>query len=100
MVPSKPTLAELLLKRGLLTPAQIEHVENQAREQKKSIEQIIKEEALVYPEPLAQLKAELIGVPYIDLQTVQIDEHAMHDVSPRAATRRPRRLRLPNSSCG
>jgi hypothetical protein len=82
MAPSKPTLAKLLLERGLLTPAQIEHVQNQAREQKKSIEQIIKEETLVYPEPLAQLKAELIGVPYIDLQTVQIDERAMHDVSP------------------
>lgn len=86
MAPSKPTLVELLLERGLLTPTQIEHVENQAREQKKSIEQIIKEETLVYPEPLAQLKAELIGVPYIDLQTIRIDEHAMHDVSPRAAT--------------
>lgn len=86
MASSKSTLVQLLLKRGLLTPVQIEHVQNQAHEQKKTAEQIIKEENLVYPEPLAQVKAELIGVPYIDLQTVQIDEHAMRDVSPRAAT--------------
>ena len=85
MPQSATSLENLLLEHGLLKPSQLEYVQEQAEQQKKSITDIIREEQLVYPEPLAQLKAEALGVPYVDLKSVQINETAMADIADRAA---------------
>jgi len=86
MSPKNSSLANLLLEHGLLKPSQLEHVQERAKKQKKSITDIIREEQLVYPEPLAQLKASSLDVPYVDLQSVKIDPTAMDDIASRAAT--------------
>ncbi|MFH1353740.1 MAG: GspE/PulE family protein [bacterium] len=82
----KPNFEELLLEHGLLKPAQLEHVQRLAIEQKKTLEEVIRAEKLVFPEPLAQLKAAFLGVPYVDLKVVEIDDTAMSGISQRAAT--------------
>lgn len=86
MADQKPTFEELLLEHGLLKPAQLEHVQRRAAEQNKSLTDIIRDEQLVYPEPLAQLKAAFLGLPYVDLKVVDIDDGAMRGISERAAT--------------
>ncbi len=86
MADQKPTFEELLLEHGLLKPAQLAHVQRRAAEQNKSLEDIIRDEQLVYPEPLAQLKATFLGLPYVDLKVVDIDDNAMRGISERAAT--------------
>jgi len=86
MADKKPTFEELLLEHGLLKPAQLAHVQRRATEQNKSLEDIIRDEQLVYPEPLAQLKATFLGLPYVDLKVVDIDDSAMRGISERAAT--------------
>lgn len=78
-------LANALLERGLLKPAQVEHVQSRARDEGKTMLQIIQEENLVYPEALAQIHAELSGFPYVDLETIKVNEHAMRDISRKAA---------------
>ena len=85
MPQSSTSLENLLLEHGLLKPNQLEYVQERAKQQKKSIADIIREEKLVYPEPLAQLKAEATGVPYVDLKSVQMDPTAMEGIAERAA---------------
>lgn len=85
MANSQTSLENLLLEHGLLKPNQLEYVQERAKRQKQSIIDIIRAEQLVYPEPLAQLTAESLGLPYVDLQSVQVDPAAMADISVRAA---------------
>ncbi len=82
---TKPTLEQLLLEHRLLKPTQLDHIKRVAQEEDKKIEEVIREEKLVYPEPLAQLKAESLGVPYVDLSTIQSDDRAMSGISTKAA---------------
>lgn len=85
MASSKTSLENLLLEHGLLKPDQMAYVQQKASSQKQSITDIIRAEQLVYPEPLAQLTAESLGLPYVDLQSVQVDPSAMADIASRAA---------------
>lgn len=79
------SLEKLLLEHGLLNDEQLRHVKEKAKSEGKKISDVIREEQLVYPEPLAQLKAETVGVPYVDLNVVRIDPAAMEGVADRAA---------------
>lgn len=47
---------------------------------------VIRAENLVYPEVLAQVIAEVIGVPYIDLQKTKVNDDALAEVSRKAIT--------------
>lgn len=76
---------ELLVERGLLTTDQLQHVKNRAEQEGVTPENIIEQERLVFPEALAQIQAEIAGVPYIDLATAQTDNQAMRDISRKAA---------------
>ncbi len=78
-------LLELLAERGLLKPAQVEHVRKRAAQEQISYEEIIRTERLVFPEALAQVQAEVLGVPYIDLSQIKINDEAMRDISRKAA---------------
>ncbi len=78
-------LLDLLLKRGLLKPEHIEHVKNRAENEGITVEQVIKTERLVFPEALAQVRAEMLGIPYIDLTKVKGDNEAMRDIARKAA---------------
>ncbi|MDP3997548.1 MAG: GspE/PulE family protein [bacterium] len=78
-------IEELLLERGLIKPEQIQRIHRRQEAEQKSFLDVLREEKIVYPEQLAQVKAEATGVPYIDLSSVQPDEKAMRDISRQAA---------------
>lgn len=78
-------LLDNLQQRGLLKAEQAVHVLQRMEQEKKGAEEIITEEKLVYPEALAQVRAELLGIPFVDLKKVTINGEAMRDVSRKAA---------------
>jgi type IV pilus assembly protein PilB len=78
-------LLDHLLKRGLLKPDQIEHVKNRAQNEGVSAEEVIKAERLIFPEALAQVRADMLGIPYIDLTQLKVDDEAMRDIARKAA---------------
>lgn len=78
-------IEQLLIERGLIKPTQLEHIHSRQAADGLSIEAIVLQERLVYPEALAQIRAEVLGIPYIDLGTIARSETAMQNVSPQAA---------------
>jgi len=78
-------LLELLAERGLLKPQQVEHVKNRSEQEGRGAEEVIRAEKLVFPEALAQVQAEAVGLPYIDLNKVRVKDSAMQDISRKAA---------------
>lgn len=82
---SKQKLPDILLERGLLKAEQLDQVARRAQQEGREIEDVILDEKLVFPEALAQVKAEVLGLPYIDLAKTAIKENAMRDISHRAA---------------
>lgn len=82
---SSSTFEQLLVARGLITAEQLSRLQRQATTEGRSLEAVISAERLILPEALAQLKAELTGVPYIDIATAKKDGEAMRDISRAAA---------------
>ncbi|MEX1111872.1 MAG: GspE/PulE family protein [Candidatus Andersenbacteria bacterium] len=78
-------LLDALLQRGLLKVEQVERVAARSDKENKAPEEIILAERLVFPEALAQVQAEILGIPYVDLTKATIDEKAMQDISRKAA---------------
>ncbi len=78
-------ILDLLVERGLLKTDQAEHVKARAEKENLSIEEVVSSERLVFPEALAQVKADLLDIPYIDLSKVSLNEEAMRDISRKAA---------------
>ncbi len=75
----------MLIDRGLVKPAQIERIHQRMSQENRSFTDILHEEKIVYPEQLAQVQAEIIGLPYIDLGNTVVKESAMRDISRQAA---------------
>ncbi|MEX0650375.1 MAG: GspE/PulE family protein [Candidatus Andersenbacteria bacterium] len=78
-------LLAALQERGLLKDDQVKHVLARAEKERKTPEEIILMERLVFPEALAQVQANLLAIPYIDLTQTQLNEAAMKDISRKAA---------------
>jgi type IV pilus assembly protein PilB len=78
-------LEEQLVARGLLTPEQVTHLRRRAEKENLTLEAVIKEERLVFPEALTQVKAELAGLPYVDLEQAKLADGLMKDISRQAA---------------
>lgn len=78
-------LIALLTERGLLEPADIDHIRKRAVAEKHSFIDILRDEKKVFPEALAQVQAEVLAVPYIDLSATKVNEKAMRDISRQAA---------------
>lgn len=85
MADQQLTLEDLLVTRGLLKAAGMTHIRQRAQKELRSIEEIIREERLVFPEALAQVKAEFLGIPYVDLSKIKPSGEAMRDISRQAA---------------
>lgn len=77
-------LLQLLSERGLLKEGQREHVVGRAQKEGITPEEVIRTENLVFPEALAQVKSEVLGVPYADLNKTGVDDAAMEGVSRKA----------------
>jgi type IV pilus assembly protein PilB len=78
-------LLSLLQERGLLSGEQLNTVVKRAQQEKVPVENILREEKILFPEILAQIQAEVSGIPYIDLDKVKINPQAMRDISRKAA---------------
>ena len=82
---TNPSLGETLVARGLLTPEQLTEIEAKAQTEGTSIETIITREKLVFPEAMTQVKAEVLAIPYVDINKVKRNPAAMRDISRQAA---------------
>lgn len=85
MADNQQNLLDALVAKGLIKPADRQHVIERSKQVKASYEDVIASERLVFPEVLAQVGAEVLGVPYVDLSKVKISKDAMSDISQRAA---------------
>ena len=82
---SEDKLVTELLDRGLLQPEDVERIRQRAAQEKRSFIAIVREDRAVFPEALAQVMADVLGVPYIDLAQTKASERAMRDISRQAA---------------
>jgi type IV pilus assembly protein PilB len=85
MAAPQSSLPDALIQRGLLKPEILARYEARAAQENKTLVKILQEEKAIFPEALAQLRAELLDVPYIDLEKVKLNENAMRDISRKAA---------------
>jgi len=85
MADRQQQLEQALLERGLVKPEQLERVHGRMKKEQRSFEDVVRDEKIVFPEQLAQVRADILGVPYIDLSTVAPSEAAMRDISKQAA---------------
>ena len=85
MTDPQQQIEELLLERGLIKPDQLEKIHQSMEEEGKTLVDVIQEEKLIYSEQLAQVKAQALGVPYMDLSSVTPSPQAMRDISKQAA---------------
>lgn len=78
-------LLNLLLERGLVTEDQLAHIKSRAEQEKVTTQQVVQQERLVAPEAFAQIRAELQGVPYVDLTQAKIESDVMRGIPRKAA---------------
>ncbi len=68
----KKSIADILQKRGLLTPEQVADLRVEEINFGRPIEKLLEERKLVEAKDLAEAKGELFGISYIDLADVDI----------------------------
>jgi len=69
----RASLEEILLKRGLLSPAQLDNCIQEAQSTQQPLRPLLLQEGLVEEEALAQAIAEQFGLPFEPLQEFRID---------------------------
>lgn len=85
MASSERLVEELLVERGLLKPEQLAAARQRAEQANVNVLDILQVEKMINPEALAQLQAERLGLPYIDLTKIKPSKKVMRDVSRQAA---------------
>ncbi|MEX1997898.1 MAG: GspE/PulE family protein [Candidatus Andersenbacteria bacterium] len=85
MADNQLQLEQKLLERGLIKPTQLERIHNLMAKESLAMEEVLLKEKMVYPEQLAQVRAEMLRIPYIDLTSTRINEQAMATISRQAA---------------
>ncbi len=65
--PRAAFIEDILAAKGFLTPEQLTFVKNEAKNKQESSEKVLAQMGWVSAEALAQAKAEVIGVPYVNL---------------------------------
>lgn len=78
-------LEELLLQRGLVKAEQLARIHSRMQEEKRSFDEVLRDERILYPEQYAQVRSQVLEVPYLDLAQVKVNERAMRDISRQAA---------------
>ncbi len=69
----RTSLEEIVLKRGLLSPAQLAECLQQAQSTNQPLRSLLLQEGLVEEEPLAQAIAEQFGLPFEPLHEFRVD---------------------------
>lgn len=79
------TLEQVLVERGLLKEEELKALKAQADQRKTTVEAVIRKERILSDETLAQVRAELGGIPYVDLSKIKPKSEAMQGISRQAA---------------
>ena len=85
MVGHQDTIEKILVDRGLAKPNQLERIHQRMQQEGRGFDEVLQDEKIVYPEQMAQIKAEVLGLPYVDLSNAPIKESAMREISRQAA---------------
>ena len=78
-------LEALLLERELVTATQLTPAKQRMKQEGLALAAVVEDLRLVEPVALAQAKAELLQLPYVDLAATTPNEAAMRDISRQAA---------------
>lgn len=70
-------IEDILASRGLLTPQQLTFIKDEAKRRQETPERILSTMGWINAEALAAAKAEVIGVPYIDLSQKPISPEVL-----------------------
>lgn len=73
-------MLDALLARGLLSIDQYNSVKFESINTNKSIEDLIKEKNLVTAKDLVRTNAEMVGIPFVDLEEVNIDNETLNKI--------------------
>lgn len=79
------TVGDILFSQGKITEEDLKRFISESERQKASLETIIRAAGKVSPEDIAQARAKLLNVPYIDLREKKIDREALDVVPLRTA---------------
>lgn len=80
-------VVELLLRQGILTKQQYDDIKVKSATTNRSADDILVEENIVDPEKIAEARASMLGVPYINLSTASFSPEALSFI-PRAVAER------------
>ncbi|HSD98890.1 MAG TPA: ATPase, T2SS/T4P/T4SS family [Patescibacteria group bacterium] len=80
-------VVDALFRQGLLTKQQYDEIKLKSATTNKSADEILQEMHIVDPEKIAEVKATLLGVPYINLSTASFSPEALSFI-PRAVVER------------
>ncbi|MBU1006762.1 MAG: type II secretion system ATPase GspE [Candidatus Omnitrophica bacterium] len=70
---AKKTVEQILLERSLITEEQIESIRDDSRKKGVALEKLLVRSGLVSEEDYVQAMSEVLGVPYIDLNSYLVD---------------------------
>jgi len=81
MTQSQKQLSNILFDKGLLTLEQIKEVQEMAKKQKKSVEEILVSSQLLDEEKMSEIKGQILTLPYINLQVKSIKPDVLKMIS-------------------
>ncbi len=70
--------SELLINKGVVSQTKLEEIKNLAANSKKKLEDVLIEQKLISAEKIVEIKAEMVGMAYMDTSEMQVDESALH----------------------
>ncbi|MFC1721466.1 GspE/PulE family protein, partial [Patescibacteria group bacterium] len=78
-------IADILKQRGLITEEQVKLLRQESQNQGKSLEEVILQMQFVSDEALAQVKSEQFGIPFVDLQKIDVPKEILEIIPMDAA---------------
>lgn len=82
---SDATLIELLQKAGKLSQSQIEQLQTEAKRSNRPLQDLVVEEDIISDKDLTKLYAEHIDVPFVDIDTKQLNREVISQIPERIA---------------
>lgn len=70
-------LKAFLLDSKLITPENLEYCEKKAEKEKKKLEEVLIEEGFLAREQIVKLKAYILGIPFVNLETEIVDPEVL-----------------------
>lgn len=80
-------LLALLVKQGLIRPEQVERVTKETERTRQPVETVLVKNGFVTEEALANIKAVILGIPYVNLSTYRLD-HELVKLIPESAAKK------------